>query len=373
MAKYVHLSRIYLNDQEYYELLSPKNVGHRDLLRLARRRGLIFGEKCKDTDVRARLAVLPSDWPTINRILETMARPDPEERKTSVHVRNCSDKNDVEELISKTQTQRATQFGEIYVPVKVSPNTMRLEVTYTDVDFSRAVVYQRREKKLWVEITKDGPTISFIHNANDRAKQIVETLKAQIDVVDGAPRRDDAISLFGVTNPALRTKFFTEIIRGIEGYKYENTTHLSVDRRLPKVAGEDQEDNGAEQQNAKKKKADTIKGMVNNLALTGDQVLATELYQDAAASGYYICNICWSCLDKKDSRTHIECVAGFSDPIKADQFTFDVVRRWQYTLESEDREEHIPITPSEKRQLNGLLEATAFKTFEAIKKEMSKK
>src|ERR1035437_10022858 len=116
MAKYVHLSRIYLNDQEYYELLSPKNVAHRDVLRLARRRGMIFSEKVNNADARARLALIPSDWPTVKHIFESMARPDPEERKTSVHVQNCSDKNDIEELIRKTQQKRAEQYGEIYVP-----------------------------------------------------------------------------------------------------------------------------------------------------------------------------------------------------------------------------------------------------------------
>ena len=373
MAKYVHLSRIYLGDEEYYELLSQKNIAHRELLRLARRRGLVFSEKIRDVDLRAKLALIPSDWSSVKFIFDSMARPDPEERKTSVHVRNCADDNKVEELVRTITEQRAAKCGEIYVPVKISPTTMRVEVTYTDVDYSRAIVYQRREKKLWIEIAQNGQTISFIHNANERGKHIVEALKAEIKLAEGKPRKEDAISLFGVTDPLLRTKFFTQLIRGVEGYKYENTTHVDVDRRLPSIEADATEEESTEQKKLRTRKAEKIKGLINNLALTGEQILATDLYQEVTASGYYVCNICWSCVDKKDSRTHIDCEAGFSDPIKADQFTFDVVRRWQYKLESPTTEEPLPILPSEKRQLNGLLEGAAFQSFEAIKKEMAVK
>ncbi len=109
-----HLSRVYISDDELFELLSPKNLGHRGLLKLARERGFIFSEKAPDAEVRSRLALTPSDWPTVSGILEAIARPDPEERKTSVHIKNCGVETNAAALIEGVKNLRMTEKDENY-------------------------------------------------------------------------------------------------------------------------------------------------------------------------------------------------------------------------------------------------------------------
>lgn len=379
MPKYTLLSRVYLGDEELYELLSSKNVPRRELLRTARRMGLVFGEKAAEQDVRSALALVPSSWPLVSGVLKSIEKPDREERKTSIHITNCDGKTDVAEIVKQTQTARADKFSEIYNPVKVDEKTYKVEVTYTEVDYSRAVVYQRQEKQLTVEITKDGDKVSFIHSANDRAMHIVNELKSKLGFKPNVAPEILRISLQAIRDPLVRTRFFTELIKTVDGYRYLNATHLNVDRRFPpeeaekeghEVQGDATEEAAATA--ATERVSKKIKGLVNQVALRGDQVLADELYRTVEKSGYYISNISWSCKKQSDPRYGIDCVAGFKDPIKADEFTFDVVRAWQYKSETPDEEETLHPTEAERRELNRLLEASALKAFDSIVKAEKK-
>lgn len=314
--------------------------------------------------------MLPSDWQTVSDVLMSIARPDPEERKSSVKLGNCTPDNDLGQVIATLQSDRGQKHGEVFNPIKSGDKTMRVEVTYTDVDLSRAVVYQRREKTLAIEIVQNNDAVHFLYNANDRARQIVDAIKALLKIKPSCQLIEERVTLSGVRDAALRTKFFTQLIKTIPGYKYQNATHLTVDRRLVEESHAD-DANGENQESdpAAKNAAVVMKGLVNKVSLDGEQVIATDLYQQAAKTGYFITSICWSCIDEKDSRYHIDCEAGFSDPVKADQFSFDVVRKWQYSSDVRERPENVAMTASERRSLTDIVEAAAVNSLKVITNE----
>jgi hypothetical protein len=371
MAKYVHLSRVYLSDEEYYELLSPKNVNRHELLRLARCRGHIFSEKANEAEVRSHLSMFPSDWQTISEIFRSIAKPDPEERKSSLQIHNCAADNDFAKIAEKVQSQRNTKHGEVYTIVKTSEDSCRLDVTYTEVDHSRALVYQRRERTLTVELSKGADAVHFLHSANDRAKSIVEEIKALIAIKPECQLREEKITLSGVRDPVLRTKFFTQLIKGIPGFKYHNAPNLTVDRRLtdPKDAVDSQPEAQDGKESEAQSTAEVMKGFVNKVSFHGEQVIATELYQIAASTGYFITSISWSCVDEKDARFYIDCEAGFTDPATAACFGFDVLRKWKFSEDNRERREAVPLTSAERRSLMELLEKAAQHSLEAVSKE----
>jgi len=337
--------------------------------------GLVFSEKAAEQDVRSALALLPSSWPLVSGVLKSIEKPDREERKTSIHVKNCDEKTDIVDMVKQTQAARADKFAENYNSVKVDEKTYKVEVTYVEVDYSRAVVYQRQEKRLTVEITKDGEKVSFIHSANERARHIVNDLKSKLAFKLNVVPEIQCISLEAVRDPFLRTRFFTELIKSVDGYRYLNATHLNVDRRFPPEETEHESDklqtDASEETSASaaaERVSEKIKGLVNQVAFRGEEVLAHELYRTVEKSGYYISSISWSCKNQHDPRFGIDCVAGFKDPVKADEFTFDVVRVWRYKSEAPDEEETLDPNEAELRKLNRLLETSALKAFDSIAK-----
>lgn len=336
---------------------------------MGRSRGHIFSEKANDADVRTKLTMLPSDWRTVSNVLMSIARPDPEERKSSVTIVNCASENNLEDIMSKLQTERGKKFGEVFNPVKSGDNAVRIEVKYTDVDLSRSVVYQRREKTVTIEVLQKEDKVHFLYNANERAGQIVDAMKLLLKIKPTLQLVEERVSLTGIRDAFLRTKFFTQLIKTVPGYKYQNATRLIVDRRLIEEAEGQTVDESTEGETEAAKAAEALKGMVHKVALDGEQVIATDLYQQAAKTGYFITNISWSCIDEKDSRFHIDCEAGFAEPINADQFTFDVVRKWQYSIDGTERQENVSLTAVERRSLTDLVEQAAVKSLKSVSEE----
>ncbi len=375
MAIYIHLSRVYLSDTELYELISPKNVAVRTLHSRMRERGLFYSEKGREEDVRSRIAFLPSDWRLVSETLEDIAAPDPRERRTTQRITNYIPDQDIAAAVTKVQDERSTKYGEIYNQTVTEDGLTRIEVTYTELDYSRAVPYQRRERKLLVELAPTGETLNIRYDATDKASKIVEGLKSALAYKDKDAPKVQRISLRSIRDAALRTRFFTELIKGIEGFSYENTTHIAVDRRFP--TDDDVDDTGGDllatgedvdlgDVAEKKALEEQLKGLVNRVSLTGDQVFATELYEKAASSGYYIAAIRWTCNSRADSRVHVDCEAALVDPAEGEPFSFDFVRQSRNKADNPDAIETEAVGRDQRRSYEDLIEAAARKAFAIV-------
>src|SRR5580765_1278779 len=154
MAIYKHPSWIYFNDTEFFELLS--NLGHRELLKVARSRGFVFSEKADDSFVRSAMSLLPSNWPLINTIYETIAKPDPAERKSIAHVHNCAPENDIAAIANSVRDERTKKNEELYTITQESPESVRITVAYIDTDLTKALQYSRRERLVEIEVVKEA-------------------------------------------------------------------------------------------------------------------------------------------------------------------------------------------------------------------------
>jgi hypothetical protein len=341
-----------------------------------RNRGFFYSDKGKEQDVRSRISFLPSDWHLVSGILTEIAAPDPRERKTSQQVTNYVPIQNLREAIVKVQEERAAKYGEVYNTVVGSDGVTKVEVTYTELDYSRAVPYQRRERKLHIDIAESAETLNLRYNATDKAAQIVEGIKSCLAYTKEDVPEVRRISLNAIRDPVTRTRFFTQLIKSLAGFRYENTTHISVDRRFPEV--EEDETNGSDplsksedrstsaSESRKQKIEEQMKGLINKVAFTGDQVLATELYSKAADSGYYIAGIHWTCVSTTDPRVHIDCEAALVDPPEGEPFSFDLVREWKNKPEDPDEGETSAITTEQRRRYESLIEAAAYSALEAV-------
>ena len=368
MAIYKHPSWIYFNDTELFELLS--NLGHRELLKVARQRGFIFSEKADDAFVRSALSLLPSNWPLIGHVYALITKPDPAERQSVAHVHNCSPDNDVAAIAGAVRDERSKKNAEDFVITQADPGSVRIIVTYVDTDLTKALQYSRRERTLEIEAVKEGETITFHHDATDRARAIVKQIENQIKPIQEKSIREEVISLKTVRDPVLRTMFFTEMLKEVDGHIFVSTSHAVVERRMPEDAPEEQEDGDDEEvldEKQTKKAAEKVKGTINRLAFSGDQVLAASLYQQAAETGYFITQLNWTVESKSEPGKFVDFVAGFGDPITCDQFSSDVSKRWQWSIDNPDKAETLLLLPHERRSLNALIQASADKAFTKVR------
>lgn len=367
MPIYNHPSWIYFNDTEFFELLS--NLGHRELLKVARARGLIFSEKCDDAAVRSSLSLLPSNWPLITHIYSLIAKPDPTERKSSLHVRGCSEQNDAVIMAQAVREARAQKNEELYTINQESPEITRIVVGYTETDLTKALQYSRRKRSAEIEVVKKGGEITFVHDATEKARMIVRELKKLIKPADGETIKEEAISLRTVRDPALRTRFFTELLKGITGQSFVGASHVLVDCRLPNDDSENENEDDEPAKTGASRQAKKMKSIINKMSFSGELVLGAPLYQQATETGYFITQINWTTEDKQDAGKFLDYVAGFGDSINCDHFSSDVAKRWQWSVDNPDKAETVPLPLSDRRALNELVQKSADKAFATIMKE----
>ncbi len=92
---------------------------------------------------------------------------------------------------------------------------------YTEIDGTRAVPFQRRIRKLYVDVPHVGDKVSFRYSANSRAKDIVDEMRKNVPLNPKKPAEIESISLLAVRDAVKRTKFFTELIKDVTGFKFE--------------------------------------------------------------------------------------------------------------------------------------------------------
>lgn len=371
MAIYNHPAWIYFNDTEFFELLS--NLGHRELLKIARARGLIFSEKAPDASVRSALSLLPSNWPLVTEIYSFIAKPDPAERKSALQVHGCKPESDMVTIAQTVRDERQQKNEETYEINQDEAGRTRVVVVYTETDLTKALQYSRRQRSVEIEVVKDGENITFSHDASEKARAIVKQMAEKIEPANQAkPLQEVVISLKSIRDATLRTKFFTELLKGIDAQTFISASHVNVDCRLGKemAVPDGDEDNGEDKDEGNGKEAKTkakqIKSIINKMSFSGEQVLGAELYQQAAESGYFITQINWTSEDKKKLGTFIDYIAGFGDPIGCDHFSYDVHKRWQRAADNADKTETLPLSGAERRALNSLIQSGADKAFLAV-------
>lgn len=269
MAIYKHPAWIYFNDTEFFELLS--NLGHRELLKVARSRGSVFSEKAGDVFVRSALSLTPSNWPLVNHIFDTIARPDPAERQSTVHVHNCAPENDIAAIANAVRDDRTKKKEEKYTITQVSPDSIRITVAYIDTDLTKALQYSRRERSIEIEAVKKDGKVTFIHDANDRAREIVKQLEKEIKPQQEHAKKVEVISLQTIRDPAVRTRFFTEILKSVADHKFVSTSNVVVERRLPANTEDDGESELEGEEKNTEQASETVKGIINKLAFPGSK------------------------------------------------------------------------------------------------------
>ncbi len=354
--------------------MSPKNISTTLLLKKFRSRGLFFSNiGGSETTFRLKASQLPSDWDLIDSIVGRMERSDPAGKKSNEVIKNCVPEQDIEAAVRELEAVRGRKYHEIYKTTKASGDdkTTIIEVGFTEIDLSVALPYQRRQRKVKIEVTEGADGLCINYTSGAAADKIIEGLKSFIQYTTPNEPDIQRISVNSLRTAELRTRFFMLLIRGIEGFQFDNSTQILVDRRFPE---DDESEEADEEENALepgRRKAETfaekkLKGLVNRVSLHGEQVESADLYEHARNSGYYIAGMKWTAFGQRDSQVHVDFEAGFDDPVEGKSFIFSVVRQWQFSDEDPDIDETVEMSEGLRRRFEQLLYTSAVKALNEI-------
>jgi len=175
----------------------------------------------------------------------------------------------------------------------------------------------------------------------------------------------EEIELTALTTAEQRTTFFTRLISSLPDFPLETVSRLRV-AHLTSAQDEDDIDIEEDVSDAEEK----MLGVVENVALSGENLVASEMYQELKEKGFFITSITWRAKQIVFPYGIIECDAGFEDGQAGKKFRYSIhgalkFKSGKYTKNIR------PVEDAEKADLLAMIERTARSVLAQLQAEAS--
>jgi hypothetical protein len=218
MPKFKFSSRYYAEDKDLYDLLRASSMTIKQLLRIGRKRGLFISEQESKEDILKSISTLPFNSPQLQEIMAEVSTDDPDQKATMVKVPSADTTDKLREAAAFVETLRGVSRGEAYSISQNQDGIVNIKVKYTDFDPKTNRLMQRRSREINIEAEKVGDRFEIRHEHTARATEIVERIVEAMGDGVNAPAPIESVDLSGVTDPDLRTKFFTNLMGALEAF-----------------------------------------------------------------------------------------------------------------------------------------------------------
>ncbi len=321
-------------DKELYDLLmaSKQRITESILLGFARERAIFCSPRESRESLVDYLSLLTYTYADLDTMLGHRAATQRTEKRMSIRLNSAVNLEDIKAVC--TEYKESPSGDETVVTKQEGTNKYTATVNYSELDYSKTRLLQRRDKEAEIEFfIKENETIIRMP-ANPKAQSVVDRLKRALDVRAQTAIPAEAIELSHLKTPEARTRFFTSLITSIPGYKMENVTDIKVESKLhdhpPPDDLEESDDEAAENALEDKAAERAMLSVVENIALKGQGLLSSPEYQQLKEKGFFITNIVWKSRQLDHPYHIIEFDAGFNEPREGKGFKYNVRGVYRY-------------------------------------------
>ena len=335
MSKRLLNSLYYADDRDIYDLLmsSVRHYSIESIIKIARDKGIFLSREESRENLAKTLSSFPYGWNEATRLLKETESPDRREMVTSSTHITDSDLSHVKEVAETIGRERGLIQDEIYnVTAHPSGNSLRVQVSYTDPDFSKNRILQRREKQIYLEIQRKDGDLHIRREANHRSNEIFKEILQKLKFPGKIKDQDlhDVISLESCLDPSKRTNFFLGLMYKMEEFSLHDIVYLDVDIINKQMAEDDEDEEGAgadrddEHLKEMTKEAKDLIGIVSKASLHGTNLLVSNEYKQMKDRGFFISHCVWkSSHDVADGKL-VEFHAQFADSANGKDFKFSI-------------------------------------------------
>lgn len=343
----------FATNKEIHDLLysAKQKVTEGTLHELLRDRG-IFCSPQESRDALVNLvSMLPHDYADVCGILERREASKRGEKTSTVTLNVELSSDELKAVIADYQNE---EIREEVRSFKKSEAEFVMNVTYSDFDYSKTRLLQRQDRDATIEFSQVNGRTEVRIPATDKARSIIDKLKARIEAKKMQPLQLEEIELTGLTSAEDRTTFFTRLISSIPQLPLENVSRLRVAHANPETDS-DEIDLDEDEVEAVEEK---MLGIVENVALSGENLVASGMYQDLKAKGFFITSITWRAKQAVHPFAIVEFDAGFEDRQAGKKFRYSVHGALRFKNGSYTKNIR-PVEDAEKSALLALIENTA--------------
>lgn len=306
-------------DKEIFDvLMGAKNrFTESVLLDIAKTRGIFYSGHDSRMSLASSISLLPHGFRNLMSLLQQRETGTRGERVTHVSLQQAVDIDRIKEIA--LQYQSDAPHGEKVVCIPQGNNAFTVSVQYSEIDYSKTRLIQRREKEADIEFTVEGERTTIRMPANDKAMSIALDLQTRLDQSLPTKIPHATIDLSDLTDSQQRSEFFTSLISSMAGFRLRTVTNLKIQRRSSTdnpTDLDDDYDHSTEEWD--------FRAVVESVALRGQGLHTTPEYQDFRTRGFYISLVTWRAEQVVAPNHLVEFEACFDDPNTCKNFQYKV-------------------------------------------------
>jgi hypothetical protein len=360
-------------DKEIYDLLmaSKQRINVSTLHDIAKKRGIF----CSPNDIREDLAsymsTLPYDYEALDDVLEQSTSHNRAERVTSVTLPTKITTDELKQVVKELQA--AVGGAEKITSHPETPDRYVVQLEYSEIDFARTRLLQRREREADIRFVTEGDTTTVRMPANEKARDFVANLTNALEQKRLKSIPADVIEVSDLSADE-RTEFFTSLMTTMKDYTSKGVSNIRVHSGLETDADDDDdqesEDDQATPDPAAVEAAEEMLYVVEDVALNGQMLMASPEYQQLREKGFYTTSITWISQQNHAPNNRVEFEAGFEHPKHGKGFRYNVrgiyrKRKGEYTKTLR------PVSEDDKQVLFPIIEQTARKVLTELRSKHS--
>ncbi|WP_334545043.1 hypothetical protein [Rhizobium leguminosarum] len=281
--------RLFATDKDLFDLLvAPRQrITERIMLELARDRRIFCSAQMTRHELADYISSLPHDFQDVAGLIEKGEAGTRNERTTFVTVES----NDVVEAdirAALTSYKASVGASERVTMPPSGAGVVFANVEYSDFDYSRTHLLQRQNRNAAVEFRVEDGRVRIRLPSTERAQEIVAAVVTELERNKRATFTRNEISVSHLI-PELRSRFFLFLMGRMSEYKADTVTRLKVasSNSTDEIADSEGGDDGVDAASAE------MLHLVENVALSGENLLASPQYRQLAESGFFITSMTW--------------------------------------------------------------------------------
>jgi len=316
---------LFLTDRDIYDGLcsAKQQVTVRVITEFFRDRGIYISERLSREKMIAQVSLLNLDYHEVQSLIDQMSSSGRKDKMRQLDLDVSLDSEALSIIVDRVKESRSSEYHEAYQTTLIPGGDARMSVNveYDEIDLSRTRLRQRKRKDASIEVEQVSEgQVRIRFPDNGRSEDIVSDIQKSIDEHTGVRSNKNIISLANVLDVELRTKFFLDVIAGMNGLDLYDVTKVTVDSRIFR-AGEGDDDSVDEKSEGVDE--ETVRQMVKKAALSGSNLLSSDLYSELFSLGFYISKMAWHMIEVSTG-DKIEFDAFFSDAPTCEKFACQV-------------------------------------------------
>lgn len=335
-------------DKNVYDALHNKRISDNALLNYLLNRGIIASPKASRESLISQIAMLPFDYRNHLDISTRLESHSIKDNLTNTRLVGDMSVDDIESAATLFK-KNICDPGD-HCDVSRKNDVVKIEIRYTEIDFSKTELAQRSNKVSYIEISKDEGGDGFLVRYSDTEKAENACSKI-IDAISKGQEKEVqefSISLRLLEDPEARTYFFDQLCRYMDGYKLDDVTGVDVHRS--KLVKDD---------------ADVdVDHYIDKAKLKGKGVLNSKEFDQLTSMGFYTYYLAWTVIPQNGIDDKVEFEAKFKDPEQCERFTYAVKGIYRKNGASYNKT-HKPPSPIDKKSYLKLLENSSNKAYQA--------